>query len=144
MLDYGKDAMELHDVVAVWCAAENPPGKPLTDPWKVQRRAFQVERLVQMLAPFSCPVLTVPFPNRVGEYTRGMLVVDRRDGSEESSVGNNRSTSHASHQDPAPVQVESEPEIQPSLSGVQCVIQTPGPSVLLNLILSRIWGVDVD
>ncbi|KAG5724500.1 hypothetical protein E4T56_gene1891, partial [Termitomyces sp. T112] len=26
MVSFGKDAMELHDIVAVWCAIENPPG----------------------------------------------------------------------------------------------------------------------
>ena len=25
MVSYGKDAMELHDIVAVWCALANPP-----------------------------------------------------------------------------------------------------------------------
>ena len=44
MLDYGKDAMELHDVVAVWYAAENPIGEDFREGWKVQRRTFQVER----------------------------------------------------------------------------------------------------
>lgn len=44
MLDYGKDAMELHDVVAVWFAAENPIGVDLGELWKIERRAFQVER----------------------------------------------------------------------------------------------------
>ena len=44
MLDYGKDAMELHDVVAVWFATENPIGVDLGELWKIERRAFQVER----------------------------------------------------------------------------------------------------
>ena len=53
MLSFGKDAMELHDPVAVWFATENPPGKEsagqvpvLTDGWGTTRRQFQVERWV--------------------------------------------------------------------------------------------------
>ena len=55
MLQFGKDAVELHDIVAVWCAIENPPvsdeqqfghgSKPiLTTPWSAEHRIFQVER----------------------------------------------------------------------------------------------------
>lgn len=52
MLSYGKDAMELHDVVAVWCAMENPPvpdGEPgefLAPGWGMLRRVFDIERCV--------------------------------------------------------------------------------------------------
>ncbi|KAF8722186.1 hypothetical protein AX14_009981 [Amanita brunnescens Koide BX004] len=46
MLQFGKDGMELHDVVAVWCAIENPPNAPLTNGWIVGRRKFDVERWV--------------------------------------------------------------------------------------------------
>ncbi|EJD03116.1 nucleoside hydrolase [Fomitiporia mediterranea MF3/22] len=68
MREFGKDVMELHDVVAVWCAAQNPPqlieddphGVPrLQEGWRAQQRLFEIER--------------------TGELTRGMLVVDRRD-----------------------------------------------------------------
>lgn len=52
MLHFGKDAFELHDPVAVWCAIENPPAKEevqgkgpvLQQGWKSVRRQFQVER----------------------------------------------------------------------------------------------------
>ena len=52
MLEFGNDAMELHDVTAVWCAIENPPvaeeieeGVPvLKRDWKATRRIFDVER----------------------------------------------------------------------------------------------------
>lgn len=44
MLNFGKDAMELHDVVAVWCAIENPPLKNLSAGWKAVKRIFDIER----------------------------------------------------------------------------------------------------
>ena len=52
MVSYGKDAMELHDIVAVWCALANPPVEveaagavPTLQPgWKASRRKFQIER----------------------------------------------------------------------------------------------------
>lgn len=52
MLGFGNDAMELHDITAVWCAIENPPvaeeienGAPLLKAgWKATRRIFDVER----------------------------------------------------------------------------------------------------
>lgn len=55
MLSFGKDAVELHDIVAVWCAIDNPPvsnegenGMPtLVDGWKSLKRVFDIERLYQ-------------------------------------------------------------------------------------------------
>lgn len=52
MVSYGKDAMELHDIVAVWCALANPPVEtevtgavPTLQPgWKASHRKLQVER----------------------------------------------------------------------------------------------------
>ena len=46
MLEFGKDAMELHDIVAVWCAIANPPGisPSLSDGWLSTKRVFQIER----------------------------------------------------------------------------------------------------
>jgi hypothetical protein len=53
MISYGKDAMELHDVVAVWCACMNPPHPEpivrnnaplLATGWSYQRRTFKIER----------------------------------------------------------------------------------------------------
>ena len=46
MVEFGKDGMEMHDVVAVWCAIENPPNEPLKTGWIVSRRKFDVERWV--------------------------------------------------------------------------------------------------
>ncbi|KAF5385876.1 hypothetical protein D9615_002374 [Tricholomella constricta] len=44
MIKFGKDAMELHDIVAVWCAIENPPNLELSAGWKARTRFFDVER----------------------------------------------------------------------------------------------------
>jgi len=52
MVSYGKDAMELHDIVAVWCAIENPPIQEggetgtLSPGWKGLYRTFDIERYV--------------------------------------------------------------------------------------------------
>ena len=56
MIEFGKDAMELHDITAVWCAIENPPVREedldpaalplLQQGWKAMRRKFDVERYV--------------------------------------------------------------------------------------------------
>ncbi|KAI0743470.1 nucleoside hydrolase [Daedaleopsis nitida] len=89
MVEFGKDAMELHDIAAVWCALANPPvdvsavdeygtsrssmtskSPVLQEGWKVTRRKFAVER--------------------VGELTRGMLVVDRREDDGAYAPGENR------------------------------------------------------
>lgn len=48
MLQFGKDAMELHDIAAIWCAMENPPSaeKPtaLAHGWSARPRVFEIER----------------------------------------------------------------------------------------------------
>ena len=49
MLQFGKDAMELHDIVAVWCAIANPPQPEgqmpeLSPGWAATGRAFDIER----------------------------------------------------------------------------------------------------
>lgn len=58
MISFGKDAMELHDIVAVWCAIENPPETAeiaqksevhmpvLQEGWGAVRRKFEIERCV--------------------------------------------------------------------------------------------------
>jgi hypothetical protein len=50
MLQFGKDAMELHDIVAVWCAIENPPRNEealqLREGWQAVKRQFKIERSV--------------------------------------------------------------------------------------------------
>lgn len=51
MIEFGKDALELHDIVAIWCAIENPPeansvcNLPGMSPgWTVVERTFDIER----------------------------------------------------------------------------------------------------
>ncbi|KAF7375961.1 Inosine-uridine preferring nucleoside hydrolase [Mycena sanguinolenta] len=75
VLQFGKDAMELHDIVAMWCAIENPPVSngcvdTLAAGWSARTRVFDIER--------------------TGELTRGFLVVDRRDDGSAYAPGANR------------------------------------------------------
>jgi len=113
MLQFGKDALELHDVVAVWCAIENPPllddaPMALAPDWQGYKRIFDIER--------------------TGEITRGMLVVDRReDGSDRSEAQNG---------------LESTPKSVTDNAGVFCITHTPGPATLLRLLLNRVWGCE--
>lgn len=46
MLEFGKDAMELHDIVAVWCAMQNPStyDNRLAEGWVARKRVFDIER----------------------------------------------------------------------------------------------------
>jgi hypothetical protein len=49
MNQFGKDAMELHDIVAMWCAIENPPVPDggvdnLAPGWRTRSRVFDIER----------------------------------------------------------------------------------------------------
>ncbi|KAJ7690629.1 Inosine/uridine-preferring nucleoside hydrolase domain-containing protein [Mycena rosella] len=138
MLQFGKDAMELHDIVAVWCAIENPPvpdgaADTLGLGWKARNRTFDIER--------------------TGELTRGMLVCDRRDDLSAYTVGANRANvqaeldKHTSHHGtwestalPALVETEHPPKVHDS-RGVMCVHTTPGPDTLLALLVKRVWGV---
>jgi len=138
MLSFGKDAMELHDPVAVWFAIENPPGKEsasqvpvLKDGWGTTRRQFQVER--------------------TGEFTRGMLVVDRRDDIGAYAYGDSRQQELDRHPVlnglfepaaiPVPVLMEDTGKNGGPDIGVFTVVETPGPRALLDLLLQRIWGI---
>ncbi|TFK54312.1 nucleoside hydrolase [Heliocybe sulcata] len=145
MRSFGKDAMELHDPATVWCAIENPPVADeatgaipqLCPGWAAVERRFQVE----------CK----------GEYTRGMLVVDRRDDQSAYAPGENRAhvqaeleRLHVAHgvfeSSAVPAQVEVEDKAQTENSGgesVAILTQTPGPAALIRLMLTRVWGVPV-
>ncbi|KAI0044554.1 nucleoside hydrolase [Auriscalpium vulgare] len=145
---FGNDAMELHDITAVWCAAHNPPQPDAAsdsqtqvvaaDGWSVRRRIMTMER--------------------TGEHTRGMCIVDRRADVGAYAPGANRAhvqaileraaVEHGPFESavlPAQVEVEEVPPPSRSASepeeGVPVVISTPGPAVLLELMLERIWGV---
>lgn len=51
MRAYGKDAMELHDIAAVWAAIAYPPGLEGSAPgWTARRRLFQMERYAMCYA----------------------------------------------------------------------------------------------
>ncbi|KAF8904372.1 Inosine/uridine-preferring nucleoside hydrolase domain-containing protein [Gymnopilus junonius] len=120
MLQFGKDAMELHDIVAVWCATENPPfedNKPteLAAGWQGSRRVFDIERK--------------------GELTRGMLVVDRREDESAYPLGANRSEAQKKVND-----IPSGTEGKDYGLGIFCITKTPGPQVLLKRLLYRVWG----
>lgn len=89
-----------------------------------------------------------------------MLVVDRREGETAYAPGANRAEiqrlldqSNFPHKQwesvavPAQVEVEHEPKIlTPSSTheGVLCITGTPGPKALLQLLLRRVWGAEVD
>lgn len=91
--------------------------------------------------------------NRTGEFTRGMLVVDRRDDVGAYAPGDNRS--HAQQEldrhralygppepavIPAPVLEEAVDKKKPGV-GVFTVVETPGQSACLELLFQRIWGI---
>ncbi|KAF8995439.1 Inosine/uridine-preferring nucleoside hydrolase domain-containing protein [Cyathus striatus] len=140
MISFGKDAMELHDIVAVWCAMQNPP-KPegqfndtLATGWKANVRRFDIER--------------------TGEITRGMLVVDRRGEQLAYAPGTNRAEvqkalreSNYCHGElesvalPAQVNVDCVSELESHGRGVLCITETPGIENLLKILLERVWGV---
>ncbi|KAF8893859.1 nucleoside hydrolase [Infundibulicybe gibba] len=135
MLKYGKDAMELHDIVAVWCAINVPPamGETVLPPgWEAGVRVFDIER--------------------TGEITRGMLVVDRREDESAYVPGANRadqallekenSTNPGGHLGLTAVPVlDVEPLGSNSRGkGVRCVVKTTGAHTMLSLLLERVWG----
>ncbi|KAH7926519.1 nucleoside hydrolase [Leucogyrophana mollusca] len=151
MNEFGKDAMELHDIVAIWCAIENPPEGPgkttdlpkMAHGWAVTGRTFDIER--------------------EGEITRGMLVVDRRDDGKTYVLGANRAEVQAELDQHAmayqgfeptavPAQVMIERPTTPKdpsdisyprpSSAVPCVVTTPGPDVLLQTLMERVWGIN--
>ncbi|PSR79656.1 hypothetical protein PHLCEN_2v6957 [Hermanssonia centrifuga] len=150
MILFGKDAMELHDIVVVWCAINNPPEGERVVPdesalpalqtgWAAAPRKFQIERL--------------------GELTRGMLVVDRRQAEGAYDPGANRALIQADIEKhgftyagvlesaaiPAQVEIEQPPSdvLRPAGPGVPVVTTTPGPAALLKLLSERVWGITV-
>ncbi|THH32284.1 hypothetical protein EUX98_g1908 [Antrodiella citrinella] len=102
MLEFGKDAIELHDIAAVWCAIAKPtlPDLPGNDDhsWKFNKRQFQIER--------------------VGEYTRGMLVIDRREDVGAYAPGSNRSQVQA--------ELDKNPEFHPHGASESTAVRAGG------------------
>ncbi|KAI0267014.1 nucleoside hydrolase [Gloeopeniophorella convolvens] len=144
MRSFGRDAMELHDIAAVWAAIAHPPGLQGPAPgWTVRRRRFQIER--------------------TGELTRGMCVVDRRDDKGAYAPGANRARVQAALERgmisgggfgplesavvPARVETEgtpSPPSGKDDNEGVLVVEATPGAEVLVHMLMKRVWGVEAD
>ena len=164
MRAYGKDAMELHDIAAVWAAIAYPPGLEGSVPgWTIRRRLFQMERYAvsYVLARNNESTDRI---HRIGELTRGMCVVDRRDDQGAYAPGMNRARVQAelkSHMAaaspgvfgslesvavPARVEVEDEPSRQckDEKEGVPMIEATPGAEALLQIMIKRIWHVTVD
>lgn len=135
MLQFGKDAMELHDIVAVWCAIANPPSSTALSPgWSMHKRTFEIER--------------------IGELTRGMLIIDRREDEAAYAPGANRAfvqeeldkhqLTHGPWEStavPAAVEVESLDSSPHDGPRILCITKTPGHDALLQLLLERVWGV---
>jgi len=147
MLASGRDGLELHDIVAVWAAIAHPPGSEGPTPgWAFRRRLFHIER--------------------VGELTSGLCVVDRRNDHRAYAPGANRVRVQAelkrrmatgtadpdsfgfleSAAVPALVEVEHEPSRQSEdeQEGISVVERTPGAEALLQLMMKRVWHVEVD
>lgn len=144
MLSFGEDAMELHDVAAIWCAIESPPIQtnisantcPLNNGWRARKRILDIERY--------------------GELTRGMLVVDRRSDASAYAPGANRAAVQKQaellglHKDddlweslavPAQVEIEGPPDVTGE-QGIWVISHTPGEDALLEAMMKRIWNVE--
>ncbi|KAJ3851912.1 nucleoside hydrolase [Lentinula lateritia] len=148
MNEYEQDAMELHDIVAIWCAIYFPPfpndlhmEEESVRGWKAAKRLFDIE----------C----------TGELTRGMVVVDQRQDKTAYAPGANRAEVQAELEQthfssggdsksvalPVPAQVEvdlaseSNHKTDSDHRGVWCITETPGPDALLETLLARVWGV---
>jgi len=80
-----------------------------------------------------------------------MLVVDRRfdltdyppgaDRAEVQAELERRPLDHGATALPVQVELELPDNTQENRPGVVCIIETPGPEVLLQIILERVWGV---
>lgn len=86
--------------------------------------------------------------------TRGMLIIDRREDESAYAPGANRAevqAQYAKHSSsrkswestalPAPVEIELAPVATLLNPGIFCINETPGPDILLSLLLKRVWGV---
>ena len=164
MRAFGKDAMELHDIAAVWAAIAYPPEQEGSAPgWTVRRRLFKMERYAMPYA-LARDNESMDWIHSTGEFTRGMCVVDRRDDQGAYAPGVNRARVQAELKSrmaagpagvfgslesvavPARVEVEDEPSHQctDEQEGVPVIEGTPGVGALLQIMMKRIWDVTVD
>ncbi|WWD18918.1 hypothetical protein CI109_103374 [Kwoniella shandongensis] len=135
------DAMEMHDPVAVWYAIANatsPKTKKgdtptLSQGWELKQRDFIIER--------------------IGEYTRGMCVVDRR-GTGETGVDRSKDEKIKNHGLDTKSKSESLPEkdettgrmgekIEKAKQLPWVITKTPGPEELRRVLLGRVFGAEV-
>ncbi|EIW67451.1 hydrolase [Tremella mesenterica] len=134
-----QDALEMHDPVAVWFALAQAGveqggveryGHVLPNGWQAQGRTFTIER--------------------VGEYTRGMCVVDRRGSGEEGQKRTENEdwqvtqaakgvvpSLEGGKEEGQPGDEEIKPKALPMV-----ITRTPGSEELRRLILSRVFGED--
>jgi len=96
------------------------------------------------------PVLTPSILSRKGELTRGMLVSDRREDESAYPLGANRSEAqrepHDGHQVQSIVPISKRDnrwDLDAEGSGIFCITQTPGPPVLLQFLMQRVWGASL-
>lgn len=168
MNERGKDAMEMHDVTAVWAAVANPPVQDaadeadfgLADGWNISRRKFVIERYALPVYEPLCSTHEAHHSccnDRTGEHTRGMCVIDRRHSGYAYAPGPNRAEMQAaldrenvkhgpfeSTAVPAQVMVENKAQTKPAtegLEGVPIVTRSPGSEALVQTLFERIWGV---
>ncbi|WVQ82058.1 hypothetical protein IAT38_004186 [Cryptococcus sp. DSM 104549] len=133
------DSMEMHDPVAVWYAIAHASGKRGSPPaagWELRQRDFQIER--------------------VGEFTRGMCVVDRR-GTGETGVDRSKDEKIKSHGlgngsgavpslagDALPKKDEETGRMGEKIEKAKAlpwvITTTPGPEALRKTLLSRVFG----
>lgn len=64
-----------------------------------------------------------------------MLVVDRREDESAYPLGANRSEAQREPHD-----VKQPSQVDLLQHGILCISSTPGPAVLLKLLLARVWG----
>lgn len=90
--------------------------------------------------------------DRLGEHTRGMLVVDRRGGESHYREGANRAQEYPAVVPAAPgtatdaaIQVENQLDgiRVKNVEGVPVLVGSPKPTKLIQLMLKRIWGVSL-
>ena len=81
-----------------------------------------------------------------------MVVIDRREDESAYPLGANRSEAqrepHDGHQSQRMGDSISKRDIRWDLNtdglGIFCITQTPGPSMLLQLLLQRVWGASLE
>ena len=85
--------------------------------------------------------------HRTGEHTSGMCVVDRRGHRATYAPGSNYARVQAelmSHVATGTAEDESSRLCEDEQGGVPVVEGTPGPEGLLQIMMKRVWQVEVD